>query len=331
MTQELDGTPGYRNILVVCAMTGEDRLLLEAAAALADRDGAALTVLLPVTIPPDLGELVREAEITADEILSRLAEERRNALADHVARTLPGRDPERVVRVGKPFIEIIKEVLSGETDLVVKTAEPIVPGRFFQLASTDQHLLRKCPCPVWLRRPDTPISLKHVVAAVDVDDTGVGEPETLRDLNLRVLDQADRLAAGSGAHVTAIHAWDAMGEGLVNLWATGRDAHRRATDYVRQVEATRRRALEELVSGHPVATRAVPQLVRGPASRAISETVATEGADTLVIGTVARTGLAGIIIGNTAEDILNRVDCSILAVKPKGFVSPIAETRSSYA
>ena len=46
-------------------------------------------------------------------------------------------------------------------------------------------------------------------------------------------------------------------------------------------------------------------------------------ADLVVMGTVARTGIAGLLIGNTAEAILEQVQCSVLAVKPPGFVSPV--------
>jgi nucleotide-binding universal stress UspA family protein len=45
--------------------------------------------------------------------------------------------------------------------------------------------------------------------------------------------------------------------------------------------------------------------------------------DILVMGTVARTGIAGFIIGNTAENILQTVTCSLLARKPNGFISPV--------
>jgi nucleotide-binding universal stress UspA family protein len=48
------------------------------------------------------------------------------------------------------------------------------------------------------------------------------------------------------------------------------------------------------------------------------------GVDLLVIGTLVRTGIPGLIIGNTAEDVLNAVDCSVLTVKPPGYVSPLA-------
>ena len=39
--------------------------------------------------------------------------------------------------------------------------------------------------------------------------------------------------------------------------------------------------------------------------------------------TVARSGAGGMIIGNTAERVLNRMNCSVLALKPDGFVSPV--------
>jgi len=42
---------------------------------------------------------------------------------------------------------------------------------------------------------------------------------------------------------------------------------------------------------------------------------------------VARTGLSGLIMGNTAETILGSVRCSVLAVKPQGFVTPVKPAR----
>ena len=43
------------------------------------------------------------------------------------------------------------------------------------------------------------------------------------------------------------------------------------------------------------------------------------------MGTVGRTGVQGFFIGNTAEEILNQVECSVLAVKPPGFESPVKQ------
>ena len=42
------------------------------------------------------------------------------------------------------------------------------------------------------------------------------------------------------------------------------------------------------------------------------------------MGTVARTGIAGFFIGNTAEKVARNIHCSLLTVKPDGFVSPVS-------
>ena len=59
-----------------------------------------------------------------------------------------------------------------------------------------------------------------------------------------------------------------------------------------------------------------------PAAR-ITDLAAKERIDLIVMGTVCRTGVAGFFIGNTAENVLQQVDCSVLTVKPEGFVSPV--------
>jgi nucleotide-binding universal stress UspA family protein len=41
------------------------------------------------------------------------------------------------------------------------------------------------------------------------------------------------------------------------------------------------------------------------------------------MGTVARTGISGFLMGNTAETILNQIDCSVLAIKPPDFQTPV--------
>ncbi len=58
-------------------------------------------------------------------------------------------------------------------------------------------------------------------------------------------------------------------------------------------------------------------------SRAIQSGVEELDADLLVMGTVSRGGVAGLLMGNTAERLLDRVDCSLLTIKPADFISPI--------
>lgn len=43
----------------------------------------------------------------------------------------------------------------------------------------------------------------------------------------------------------------------------------------------------------------------------------------VVMGTIGRSGIRGMITGNTAERLLPRLHCSLLAVKPDGFQCPV--------
>jgi universal stress protein E len=64
-------------------------------------------------------------------------------------------------------------------------------------------------------------------------------------------------------------------------------------------------------------------LVKGWARKDIPALAKRIKADLIVMGTVVHTGVPGFIIGNTAETILNQIDCSVLAIKPSGFISPV--------
>jgi universal stress protein E len=63
--------------------------------------------------------------------------------------------------------------------------------------------------------------------------------------------------------------------------------------------------------------------LKGEPGSVIAEFAEAKKIDLIVMGTVGRTGLAGFIMGNTAETILRAVRCSVIAVKPEGFESPV--------
>jgi universal stress protein E len=59
------------------------------------------------------------------------------------------------------------------------------------------------------------------------------------------------------------------------------------------------------------------------AKRMIAALAAEVQADLVVMGTIPRTGVSGLITGNTAETILSQLSCSVLAIKPPGFTTPV--------
>jgi nucleotide-binding universal stress UspA family protein len=63
--------------------------------------------------------------------------------------------------------------------------------------------------------------------------------------------------------------------------------------------------------------------MKGQPEKMIPLFVRSRKIDILVMGTVARTGIFGYLMGNTAENIMHELECALLAVKPGGFVSPV--------
>jgi universal stress protein E len=72
-------------------------------------------------------------------------------------------------KVGTPFMEIIREVLRKKHDLVIMTAEGSAGLRERLFGSTSMHLMRKCPCPVWVMRSNKQKRYARILAAVDPD------------------------------------------------------------------------------------------------------------------------------------------------------------------
>jgi universal stress protein E len=322
-----EGLPPPRKILAV-ADTGTEQIALETAVGLAEAHGAALEVLACVEPPHDLAILSRLSGEDPDRLIEDAVERTRAGIRARLSEIMPDRPGDPEVTVGKAYLEIIRHVAASGCDFVVKKAEPLSGVNRFLFASNDQHLLRKCPCSVWLQTARAPRRPARVLAAVDLDVWDAAEPETLTALNLRVIDAACMIAGAPDAEVIVLNAWEAIGEGMVWAFSGGGDSRMTADRYVNEVLDARNEAMHGLLA--QVRDRAdsprphlVPRLARGAPEVVIHEQCREAAADVVVMGTVARTGLSGVFIGNTAENIINSLDCPVLAVKPDGFVSPL--------
>jgi len=230
------------------------------------------------------------------------------------------------VFTGTLFLEIIRAVLRNKHDLLIKPAEnPSFVDRLF--GNDDMHLLRKCPCPVWLTRPEEKSNYARILAAVDVNLDMFGTAN--QGLNQQILELSSSLALSDFAALHLVHVWDAPGELKVRSWSD--NPGEAARNYVEGERSRHESALDRLCEelrdhiGHEAYDHLSLQchLPRGATSTIIPATAKQLQADLVVMGTVARTGIAGLLIGNTAEDILGQLQCSVLAVKPPGFVSPV--------
>lgn len=316
----------FENILYVSEPGVRETAAVKRAAALAQNNQARLTIM-HVSGEPRLGPLAEKHTLREAESLLRERELERLESLVVPHRTHDG--IELTVRYGIPFIEVVRDVIRNGRDLVIKPAggDSGVHGLLF--GSTDMHLLRKCPCPVWIMRPDDGSNYQKILAAVDFDPWEPGNGEAI--LNRRILEFAGSLALSDFAELHLVHAWDAPAESLIRLWGDDSTEENTGT-YVESERRLHRAELERFAAtlrcwiGAEGYDYLSPQLhlPRGNPREAIPNLVRELNADLVVMGTLVRTGIAGFIIGNTAESILHHIGCSVLAVKPDGFVSPVA-------
>ena len=74
---------------------------------------------------------------------------------------------------------------------------------------------------------------------------------------------------------------------------------------------------------HSVRAKVVQLEVEGYPDNTIMEEAENANADLIVMGTIGRSGLSGLLIGSTAEKVIDQVNCSVLTIKPANFQSPI--------
>ncbi|MDQ2068578.1 universal stress protein [Natronospira bacteriovora] len=210
--------------------------------------------------------------------------------------------------------EVIKMALALEPDLVVKDAEM---GPRAGWAPADWRLLRHCPAPLMLVQPRPAPGITRVLAALDPMHAW-GKPESLDGT---ILEAARAVSAIYQAELHVGHAMEPLPALL------GQHMSQDAGQGSESVEAARReflttqaQALEKACAEGEVDSNHVHQR-EGTPEVVIPSIVEDIRADLLVLGTVNRSGLKRAVIGSTAEAILDRVKCDVLAVKPDGFVS----------
>lgn len=299
---------------------------LKRAVTLAKNNQSLLTVSTVVdAVPGDLQMAI--TAITPAELHDIVVSEKRGWLDEAVKSVAADGVPlETKMLVGKPFVEIIRQVMENDHDLIIKCAEAGGDLRNILFGSTDMHLMRKCPCPVWIIKPTEYHKYRRILAAVDQDPE-----EAVKDvLNRQILEMTTSLAISEFSEAHVVHAWDVIGENFFRSPRSGFPTTE-IDAMVEEEASARRRWLEDLVGsyGNKVDKSAVdilkPQLhvIKGCAEHVVPAIARELAVDLVVMGTVAHTGIDGFFMGNTAENILTQLDCSVLTIKPPDFASPV--------
>lgn len=303
-----------QSILVQVDTRRDEQALLFRATELARSQQAALTI---VDVVPEFSWPLRLAAYDLDEI-RRAVVAQKQAAVDQLAAPIRngGLTVTAKVLCGKSSDQIIGEVVRSGHDLVMKDAKGQYsqhPGTF---GTTAMRLIRFCPCPVWAYRPRRSGSAGRDRIAVAVDATATDE--THQELNRDIVAWAMQV---SGDVIPDIaHVWSVYGESLIKDYLKRDEFEALVND----AEQESRRQMEELLQPFSVsATDSHVHLLRGEPAQQLIQFVNEGGCDVLVLGTVARSGISGLLLGNTSETLINRVECSVIAIKPAGFKTPI--------
>jgi len=294
----------FRNILVIHNNNVGDEATLARAADLALRNRARLTVaeLLEGGGAGELDLVVEQRRFSLERLAASI---RRDGLRTRTR-----------VLTGDPFLEITRTVVREGHDLVMMTAEGRTGLRKMLFGTTSLHLMRKCPCPVWVTqgRPD---HYSGILAAID--PTGNDDR-----LNRTIIELASSLARSEGSKLHVVHAWEIEGSDRQTL---GSEISSDTTErLIRKHEAPHRARVEALLGDYDLTGLPVElHLPRGRPGWVVPELALEHGIELIVMGTVCRTGVQGLFIGNTAETVLQQVDCAVLTVKPPGFVTPVVD------
>lgn len=223
-----------------------------------------------------------------------------------------GADYEIKVLVGDKYALTVKELQQKRYDLLVLSdydGRRKLAERFF--GSKHLFLLRNAPNPVMVFRPGKKKQKYRMLIALDTEDMSVEK----QNFNRKILDYALATSVFDDVEIDIVSCWQLYGEsslrdGFIQVPREKLNAMLKETKtHYQQVfdEALEHLDIEEGISTH---------LLKGSPTQVIPQYAKKNHIDMVVLGTVSRSGMPGITIGNTAEDILQRVDCSILMVKP---------------
>ena len=304
----------FQKILVSVDTRFDQSFIVDEGARLARHNGAGL---LLVDVMPDLPALSRLAS-KGDKPLLDLTVDEKQARLEQLAGSLreSGLNVETRVLEGRTSVAVIQAVQRRHADLVMR----ITKGRHSRnegfFGNTAWRLLRHCPCPVWLLRHDRQPEFRHVLGCVNTSSEEPADAE----LNDGIVELSSSLAESHGGRYSVVHAWSLWGEHLLRGHAREAEFQRIRNDYEHRV----RESLNRFLDRHDIPRDSDRvHLVHGEPQHVIPAFVHQQDVDLLVMGTVARAGLQGLVMGNDAEKILGKVSCSLLALKPEGFESTI--------
>ncbi len=215
----------------------------------------------------------------------------------------------------RPFEAIIRQVEKGNHDLLIKMTHQHDRLQSVVFTPTDWHLLRKCPCPVWMVKDQPwPESGKALVAVNLASELPHHDPLNAK-LVRETLDLAERV------NHTEVHLVAAYPNTPANIVVDlpGFDP----AIYDDAIRSQHLLAMKQLRQAFSIDEKNT-HTAQGLPEEVIPELADELNAGVVILGTIGRTGLSAAFLGNTAEQVIDHLRCDLLVIKPDNFTSPFS-------
>lgn len=267
----------FKRFLVVFDPTREEQPALDRAALIAAETGASLHLF--ACIHGDISGVDRESE----EVKSRLAEQQSVLDARLAPLVAAGVETSSEVEWDRDWYHaVVRAASRNHADMVFKSSFRHSAGQRLLKSTSDWTLIRECLCPVLLVKTSERPEVPRILAGVDIRAT----TESYEKLNQHVIEFSRLLVESEMAEVHVVNAFQ---------------------DY--RVKPDRQKLIE--LAG--VDTDHV-HIKLGTPERVIVEMAKIIDASLVIVGNSHRSGLTALLHGNTAEKILDKLDCNVLAM-----------------
>ncbi|MGS0674216.1 universal stress protein UspE [Shewanella sp. 125m-1] len=306
----------YKKLLVVVDPTTDKQTALARAVELACDNQAVITVFLSIfDFSYEMTSILSGQE--RESMREGVVNQRKAWLEDVVK---PYRKDGLTINLdviwhNRPFESIIKHAIDGEYDLIVKGTHEHDKLKSVIFTPTDWHLLRKAPIPVLLvKTHDWPVAGK-IICAVNVSS----EEDANESLNGKIISHAKKLAQQFSAQVHLVNGYPGTPVNLA-IELPDFDAH----TYSETIKLQHEERISYLANAYGISPDFC-HVKEGLPEDVIPDMAASLDAELVILGTVGRTGLSAALIGNTAEHVIDSINCDLLAIKPNGYKSPLEE------
>jgi universal stress protein E len=209
---------------------------------------------------------------------------------------------------------IVRKAQDSAADFVIKDTHYHSVLRRSIFSNTDWNLIRNCGATLWLVKPRPAGKRPCFVAAVDP----LHERDKPADLDHRIVRTAKGLAGALGGELHVFHAFDVAAAIAISTDAVTMPIALPMNEIADAMRAEHTEAVEQLCREHGVQPDHT-HIHQGGARQMLLALTEQLRADVVVMGALSRSGLKGLFLGNTAEDVLDRLHSDLVIVKPTGF------------